>query len=211
MDRDEVWKTTDSERLGMADFLEGLSPEEWERPSMCPGWRVRDVAAHLTLAPETDLSTVLVELVRARGSFNRMVRDMARRKAAQPVRKLVADLRQISGSRRLAPGQSYLEPMLDILVHGQDIALALGRPREMPVPAACAAADRVWSLGFPFWARRRLRGFRLAAIDVCWERGAGAPIEGPIDAILLLLTGRPASLPRLTGVGVAELTRRMTS
>lgn len=60
----------------------------------------------------------------------------------------------------------------------------------------------------PFWARRRLRGFRLTAIDVDWSAGQGAEVRGPIDSLLLLLTGRAtAALPRLAGDGAARLTR----
>ena len=50
MDRDEVWRAIDAERISLADLLDSLGEREWETPSLCAGWRVRDVAAHLTLA-----------------------------------------------------------------------------------------------------------------------------------------------------------------
>ena len=50
MDLDEVWRSIDSERASLADLLDDLSPAEWETPSLCEAWRVREVAAHLTLA-----------------------------------------------------------------------------------------------------------------------------------------------------------------
>jgi hypothetical protein len=62
---------------------------------------------------------------------------------------------------------------------------------------------------FAFGGRRRLRGFRLTASDVEWSAGAGATVEGPIEALLLLLTGRTAGLPRLTGDGAAALAQRL--
>jgi hypothetical protein len=89
---------------------------------------------------------------------------------------------------------------------GQDIAIPLGRQRAMPLAAAHAGADRVWTMGWPFWARRRLRGFRLTASDVDWSVGEGPDVRGPIDALLLLLTGRTAAFSRLTGDGVQRLT-----
>jgi uncharacterized protein (TIGR03083 family) len=212
MDRDEVWRAIDSERRGMADLLQQLAPAEWDHPTLCPGWTVRDIAAHLTLAPETSLRDAVVEYARARGNFNRAIFDSARRKAtARPREKLVADLRAIAGSRRLAPGQTHREPLLDILVHGQDIVLPLGRSRPMPVRWAAVSADRVWSMPFPFHARRRLRGFRLAATDTAWSRGDGPLVEGPMEALLLLLTGRTAALGRLAGDGVPGLTERMAA
>jgi hypothetical protein len=114
------------------------------------------------------------------------------------------------GSCRKAPGISHLEPLIDILVHGQDIALPLGRDRPMPTRAA-AAATRVWALGRPFWAQRRLSGFELVANDCSWRAGQGRRVEGPIAAILLLLTGRSAALSRLSGPGSADLQARLSS
>jgi uncharacterized protein (TIGR03083 family) len=209
MDRDEIWKAIETGRLAVADLLADLSPDEWERPSLCAGWRVRDVAAHLALAPQTGLGTALVELVRARGSFDRMIRETARRKAALPVGRLVDEIRMIAGSHRLAPGTTQLEPLLDVLVHTQDIAAPLGRHHPVPPDAGRAAADRVWSMGWPFHARRRLAGLRLVATDAAWEVGDGPCVEGPMDAMLLLVTGRPAALAKLTGDGVAILAPRV--
>jgi uncharacterized protein (TIGR03083 family) len=101
-----------------------------------------------------------------------------------------------------------MEPLLDILVHGQDIALPLGRIRPMPTAAATAAAQRVWDMGFPFRARKRLAGLRLTATDADWTVGSGAGVEGPIAALLLLATGRDAAVQQLTGDGVRTLRRR---
>lgn len=205
-----MWQVLDGERAGTADLLESLSEAEWARPSPCAGWTVREVAAHLTLAPRTSLPAAIVEIVRARGSFNQMVDATARRHAALPVEQLVADLRGIVGSRRLAPGQRLADALMDVLVHGQDIAIPLGRPHPMPPEAARTSAEHLWRNGFPFHARRRLRGFRLRATDVDWTAGDGAEVHGPIDAILPLLAGRTATLPRLTGAGAAHLAARFS-
>ena len=53
---------------------------------------------------------------------------------------------------------NYRNILFDILVHGQDIAIPLGLHRDMPVDAARAGASRVWTMGWPFWAHRKLRG-----------------------------------------------------
>jgi hypothetical protein len=50
-----------------------------------------------------------------------------------------------------------------------------------------------------------MQGFRLTATDTTWSVGNGPEIQGPIAAILLLLTGRPAALPRLSGAGAESL------
>ncbi|MFZ3495546.1 maleylpyruvate isomerase family mycothiol-dependent enzyme [Streptomyces sp. 5.8] len=219
MNPDDVWRTIDSERLSLADLLDDLSPSEWETPSLCAGWRVREVAAHLTLA-HLGVFPALVAVVRARGGFDRMIHDTAVREAAHPAAEFAPRLRAMAGSRRKAPGVTHLEPLIDILVHGQDIAVPLGRPRTMPAGAAATAAQRAWSMGFPFHARRRLAGFRLKATDCDWTAGTGdtttatataaSTVEGPVSALLLLVTGRDtAALPLLSGPGLPALTERL--
>ncbi|WP_405731052.1 maleylpyruvate isomerase family mycothiol-dependent enzyme [Streptomyces sp. NBC_01537] len=208
--RDEVWQTIDAERLSLADLLDDLTPREWEAPSLCTGWRVRDVAAHLTLS-HIGVATTILAAVRARGNFNRMIRDTALRQAELPVDRYAVLLRGMAGSRRTAPGVTYLEPLIDILVHGQDIAVPLTRTRPMPAQAAATAATRVWAIGFPFQARRRLSGLQLSATDHPWSAGQGLRIEGPVSALLLLVTGRcQAALPRLSGPGLPELEARLS-
>jgi uncharacterized protein (TIGR03083 family) len=206
MDRDELWTTIDTERASLADLLAGLTPAEWERPSLCTGWRVRDVAAHLTLA-HTGPTAAVRALVRARGSFDRMVHDTARAAAGAPPDQLVAGIRAMVGSRRHVVGTTELEPLIDVLAHGQDIAVPLQRHRPVPPAAAAVAATRVWSMGWPFWARRRLRGVRLVATDSDWQAGAGPAVQGGTGDLLMLLTGRRHVLPQLSGPGVAALGR----
>jgi len=208
MDPDDVWRAIDAERLGLACLLDTLTTEQWESPSLCVGWRVRDVAAHLTLA-QTGVPAAVMALLRARGNLDRMIHDTAVRQARLPAERYPALLRAMVGSRKKAPGVSHLEPLIDVLVHGQDIAIPLRLDRRMPAPAAMVAADRVWPDLYPFRARRRLGGIRFAATDCCWSAGEGLAAEGPIAAILLALTGRPAAVSQLSGPGVRELESRL--
>jgi uncharacterized protein (TIGR03083 family) len=100
---------------------------------------------------------------------------------------------------------NYRNILFDVLVHTQDIAVPLGLDRTMPVDAARAGAQRVWTMSWPFWARRRLRSFRFVATDTDWSAGNGVEIEGPVSALVLLFTGRTALLPLLSGPGVTQL------
>ncbi len=196
MDREASWRVIAAERLSLADQLAGLTAEQWETPSLCAGWRVRDVAAHVALAPQApNLAGMIAAGVRARGSFHRLNHDTAVEHAQRPVDAIVGELRRLAHSRDLPFVTNYRNILFDTLVHGQDIAIPLGLPRAMPPDAAHAGAARVWAMGWPFWAKRRLRGFRLTATDVDWTVGAGAEVRGPIDALLMLLVGRTAALP----------------
>jgi len=209
MDVDSSWRVIASERRSLADLLEQLTGEQWETPSLCAGWRVRDVAAHIAMVPTAPGKLAMARgAVRAYGNFNRLNHDLAVRHARRPTSDIVAELRGDADSRLLPSVTSVTNLAFDILVHGQDIAIPLGVSRTMPTDAATAGAARVWNMGWPFWARRRLRGYRLTATNANWSVGAGAEIYGPIDAMLLLLTGRPAALTKLTGDGALALRER---
>jgi uncharacterized protein (TIGR03083 family) len=209
VERDTVWRYVESQRLDLADLLDGLSPEQWEHPSLCPGWTVRDVAAHVISSPQARLLATLGAFARHRGNLDRMILAEGKQFGRAAPGDIVAQYRRYAGSRKHPIGTTYWEPLLDVLVHGQDVAVPLGIPRTMPIPAAAAAATRVWSKAFPFRARRRLRGLRLEANDTDWSAGEGALLSGPIEAILVVLTGRPHGLGRLTGDGTAEAARRL--
>lgn len=211
MDREEMWRHIGGQRLAIAESLTEIRLDEWERPSLCEGWRVRDVVAHIGLATEITLGSALRELVRARGNFHRFVRETAIERAGLPNDELIAILRRTAASRRLAPGTTTKEPLLDILVHAQDIFVPLGREFAMPEHPALVAADRIWQIPppFGFGAKRRLRGLHIKATDAPWSRGEGPPVYGPLNVIILLIAGRvPAALPHLSGDGMEVLAAR---
>ncbi|MFF0489028.1 maleylpyruvate isomerase family mycothiol-dependent enzyme [Nocardia sp. NPDC004068] len=202
------WRTVAQHRIAIADLLATLTETEWETPSLCAGWRVRDVAAHLLTAPDPPSpGQMLRAFTRARGRYNLMVDDLTRQYATRP--GLAADLRAAAPSRTLPKVTNIRNILFDTLVHGQDIAIPLGRSLPIPPEAAALAATRVWEMGWPFWARRRLRGFRLSATDIDWTAGAGHPIEGPMTALLLLVTGRPIAVEQLAGDGLSDLKNSM--
>ncbi|MFD8491698.1 maleylpyruvate isomerase family mycothiol-dependent enzyme [Amycolatopsis sp. NPDC059657] len=203
----EYWGDIDSERASLADQLDDLTEAEWKTPSLCEGWTAREVVAHLTYPTRETWGEMLGGLIRAKGDFDRMTHESAIKEAAPfSNAELVAGLRAIVGSRRLAPLTKPSEPLFEILLHAQDIMRPLGRPRPMPPAAALKAVERIWSMGFPFNAKKKLKGFRLNAVDVSWSAGEGELIEGPVEDLLLLVSGRTEiALPHLSGDGAAAL------
>ncbi|WP_082309952.1 maleylpyruvate isomerase family mycothiol-dependent enzyme [Nonomuraea sp. SBT364] len=189
MDRDRILAWVRAERLGLDDH-------EWRADSLCSGWTVHDVAAHMTLSTRTTPLVVLRGVIRARGDFNRMVADLARERAARFGRaELVAQLRESAGSARRTLGAGPLDPLVDALVHGQDIARPLGRTREMPVEPAAAALGHVLTSSF-YGARERFRDTRLTATDCAWSAGDGPrEVRAPVADLLLAATGRPTGKP----------------
>ncbi|HET7822356.1 MAG TPA: maleylpyruvate isomerase family mycothiol-dependent enzyme [Ornithinibacter sp.] len=211
---DELWSGVDDQRARSARLLEGLTTEQWDHPSLCPGWTVRDVAAHLTLQQQTfgDLFGFIARHPRMLRSvtLNATIRNSAVIRGGElTTAQVIADIRAGIGSRRHNAFVTPLETLTDILVHSQDIALPLGLDLEMR-PGPCAlAATRRWDTRRTWLARvnRRLPldAHTFRATDADWERGRGSEVVGPIGAILLLLTGRTAALDRLTGEGVDAL------
>ena len=206
MDAETSWRVIEQERLSLADLLSNLTNEQWNAPSLCDGWRVKDVAAHVAMTPQPPTLRLLAgELLRARGSFVNATRDLAVRYAERPGVDLVAEIREHAASRRLPKVTNYRNIVLDILVHGQDIAIPLGIRREMPKDAVLASIDRAWRIGFLLGVKRSVKRFRYTATDVDWNAGDGPEVSGPAAALLLLLTGRAVALPQLSGPGVDGL------
>ena len=207
MDDEVQWAAIEAERRSLAELLGDLSAQQWEAQSLCSQWRVRDVAAHVAMTPSgPSPGTIAIGLVKARGDLWAFGRDVAREHARRPVDEIVAELDSQAAARTMPFVTNARNILMDVLVHGQDIAVPLGIERTMPVPAAVAGFERVWRMGWPFHARRRLRGFRLVATDGPVDVGAGTPIEGRVQDLLLLVTGRTAAAAeRLHGPGVESL------
>jgi uncharacterized protein (TIGR03083 family) len=193
VDDSQIWAHIDEQRTGLADFLDTLAPEQWETPSLCAGWTVRHVAAHITHST-TNWAKLSLELLRSGMRFNAVTLRMAREDQRTP-EEITAAMRAMVGGRRRPPGTAVADPLMDVLVHGQDIAVPLGITRTMPVPAAVVAAERVWTMGFPFNARKHFPNVRFTATDAEFSVGKGDQVRAPVRDILMTLTGRRADLP----------------
>jgi uncharacterized protein (TIGR03083 family) len=215
---DQIWSAIDSQRARIAELLETLSDEQWEQPSLCTGWTVRDVGAHLTLQQMTLAQAVRLVLRNPSDALdvNRIIRESSRRQAAaMSTQAIVAAIRATIGHRRHNPGVTHRETLIDNLVHGMDIAIPLNLDLEIPADAAAEAAVRVRALDGTRKNRVfrdiALRDFRVIATDCTWSAGEGPEIRGPISALLLLLTGRPAGLAAVTGPGADVLRRQLVA
>lgn len=214
---DQLWAAIDDQRTRTADLLARLTAAQWAEPSLCDGWTVRDVAAHLTLQQET-IGSILAVALRHPGvlsmDLNHTIKQSALSLAAELTPdELIRRIRAMVGSRRHNSFVTPLETLTDALVHGQDIAIPLGRPLAMDPQAAAVAATRRWDTRGTWLAKvnRRLPldGLRLRATDAEWTVGDGPEVAGPIAALLLLITGRPARVAELTGDGAESLRDRL--
>ena len=197
MDSDTLWGHIDRERAWIADLLDSLSEESWEVPSLCSGWTVRDVGAHLTFA-QARVRDILWPAIRTGFRYNAMAHYTA---VHSPLThdEIVAKIRSFVGSRRKAPMISDYDPLIDTLVHAQDICRPLGIDRQMLPDAAAAAADRVLNTPWPLSLWKPKPGLRLVATDIDWSYGEGTVVHAPMQHLLLTLTGRTYTSAQLGG------------
>ena len=192
------------ERTDLVDLLRTLSAEEWEVPSLCAGWRVRDVVAHL-LYDTAPLPQYLFEAARSGFSARRMNgRAVSRANGKAPAR-LVDALERSIGHGIFATFDPSLA-LADALIHHQDIRRPLHRPRPIPPERLLNVLDHPDPFASP---RRHSRGLRFVATDLAWSRGNGPEIHGTGEAIIMAIAGRPAALDELTGDGIDVLRTRL--
>lgn len=194
------------ERADLADFLATLTPQEWDAPSLCTRWTVKDVVAHVISYEELGALGLLKRF--AKGWIVRANQVGVDEFVALTPEQLLEFLRSHLQPRGLTAGFGGMIALVDGTIHHQDIRRALDRPREVP-PERLA---RILPLvpGNPrLGAGRRIRGLRLRATDLEWTHGDGPEVTGPGEALLLAMTGRPAALADLAGPGVATLADRV--
>ena len=188
MNTDEIWRCVDEQRLALADLVEGLTAEQWMAPSLCDGWRVRDVAAHLTHSHMGPLR-MLREAAKSGFRFDPLILRLGR-EDRRSQEQIAGALRGMAGFRIRVPGTSVEQPLIELLVHGQDITVPLGIDHPMPTAAAVAAAKRLSGMKFPLSAAKRLEGIRLVATDADFAVGSGREVRVPVADIVMILAGR---------------------
>lgn len=202
----------DDENADFSAYLHTLERDEWERPSLCDGWRVRDVVGHILYGNELQLWTLPFRLARFGFSSDRSGKHYSIARAdGVPCERLVRDFDgrdPWAGTCRVFPPRLTL---LDRLVHHQDIRRALDHPRAVPDERLRACLDAAPRLGSVFGAKKRTRGLRFEATDLDWSWGDGPVVRGPGEALLMAMLGRPAALDDLAGDGLPTFRSRVAS
>jgi uncharacterized protein (TIGR03083 family) len=196
------------ERADFAEFLATLSPQQWEVPSLCDGWRVRDVVAHVISYDELDGTGLIGRFTRGRFLPDRVNAVGLAEYGTRSPEELLALLNDHLEPRGLPAAFGGMVGLVDGMIHHQDIRRPLGMPREIPakrlLPALrCALAAPVIR---GFW---RVRGVRLVATDLDWSTGTGPEVHGPAEALLMTIAGRRGIVGELTGPGQQKLANRI--
>lgn len=197
-----------AERRDLADYLDTLTASQWQQPSLCPGWTVRDVAAHIASYDLLGWPELAALFVRSGFSLARANATGVEQSRSLSTAELVSRLRECAVPRGITSGFGCAIALTDGVIHHQDIRRALGQPRTVPEDRLVAALDfspRARALPSP----KNVRGLRAVASDLDWAHGSGPEVRGPGEALLLALAGRPAALPELEGPGLAVLADRV--
>jgi uncharacterized protein (TIGR03083 family) len=205
-----TWAMIHAERKALAATIEELTTEQWDSPSLCAGWTVGFLGAHVLAGAEQTPGRFLGGMVTTGFRFNALMEREARRRA-QLSRQQIADrLRQRTTTTNHPPAP-VLAMLGEVVVHGEDIRRPVGLPGTVADDAANACLQMYTKASFPVGGKKRIGGLRLVATDTGWSYGAGPEVSGPALSLLLAMTGRPAGLDDLSGDGAAELGQRVTA
>jgi uncharacterized protein (TIGR03083 family) len=193
-----------AERRDLADLLDTLTDDQWDQPSLCEGWSVRDVVAHVVSYEHLGWPGAIGRMARARFNGERANAIGLRESQNDSPDELVQMLRDHARPSGLTSGFGGRIGLTDSVIHHQDIRRPLDLPRTVPSDRLLVTLD--FSLRAPpLPSRKKVQGLRLVATDVDWATGDGPEISGPGEALLLAIAGRPAAFDDLTGPGLDRL------
>lgn len=178
--------------VALADLLSGLDPADWDTPSLCEGWRLREVAAHVTMPVRYDDEAFMAELRDAGFDFTMLSNRVAERDGALPTDDLVAALRSDALHRWEPPGGGAAGALTHVVVHSLDVTIPLAAAPCVSVDALRAVLDLLTTGGAHEHFGTALPP-AMEATDVEWRYGDGPSIRGRAADFVLTLTGRAAA------------------
>lgn len=203
----EIRKAIAAERRDLAAVLTGLPAGAWDEPTLCEGWRVREVVAHMTMQYRMSMPRFALEMLKAKGDFNRMADRRARSDAeAMTSAELAAMLGDNAEHQWKPPGGGYEGALSHDVIHGLDFTVPLGVERRVPEDRLSIVLRGINSRGVKFFGVD-LAGIELRADDLDWTYGSGIPLTGAAQDLFLVLCGRRLPAGRLHG----EFSSRFTA
>ncbi|MFJ9391288.1 maleylpyruvate isomerase family mycothiol-dependent enzyme [Nocardioides sp. NPDC101246] len=200
-----VWSVVHAERQALIRDLETLSPAQWATPSLCAGWTVHDVLAHMIDVATTTRLGFVRRLVAAGGDFDRDNQTGVDRERAEDPAETLAAFRRVAG-RTATPPAPLATRLVEEFAHGEDIRRPLGLRRDYPVEHVVTAlgylakTSQKWGGG-----KERAQRVRLVATDADTVIGTGPEVRGTAITIVLALSGRQVGPDELTGPGAAAV------
>ncbi len=206
----DIWTTISAERGALADDLADLTPAQWDTPSLCSEWTVRDIVAHLSATASLNPATFFVNMAKAGFNFDRFANGQIGKHRGPDPAATLSEFRDLQNSTSAPPGPktSWLG---EVVVHGEDVRRPLGISHTYPPDAVRQVIDFYKGSNMLIGSKNRIAGLALRATDHDWQHGQGEAVEGPLLSLLLAMTGRGAACDDLTGPGVQTLRSRCTA
>ena len=202
-----VWSTIHTERAALAQDLEPLTEQQWDTPSLCDGWSVRDVLGHMTATAKQTVPKFFGGLIGSGFRFEAMLDKLREEQLGSTPADTLSRFESAVDSTTHPPGppDAWLG---ETIVHSEDIRRPLGISHQFPLDAVTEVADFYRKSNLIIGGKKRSSGLTLQATDTDWCVGDGPEVTGPAVSLLLAITGREAVLGDLSGDGVAVLRDR---
>jgi len=185
---------------GLADLLASAPADDWDAASLCEGWQVRHVVAHVAMPVRLTPETFGAELAAAGGDFGRLSDTVAARDATLPAVEHLAALRSPLLHGWQPPGGGAAGALSHAVIHSLDITIALDRPAVAPRDAVTAVLDQLARADGAIFGLD-LTGVRLEAADTAWSWGSGNVVRADSGSLVALLGGRRLPDGRTLGRG----------
>lgn len=196
-----------AERRDLAGVLAALPEAAWDYPTLCDGWRVRDLVAHVTMPFRYSAARFAAELARSAGRFGAMSDRCARRDGAAPPAELLAALRDNIDHPWRPPGGGLTGALTHDVIHGLDVTVALGISRRVPGDRMRVVLESVTAPAARKHFGTDLSGIELRADDLDFSSGSGDPLAGAAQDLALVACGRKLPPGLLRGGPAARFTR----
>jgi uncharacterized protein (TIGR03083 family) len=205
----DTWTSIKDGREALGDYLAALSADDWNRPSLCAGWTVKDVAVHMLVVPTMSKGRVLRYFLGSGFNLDKMNAKLVKKLAGEmSTANIAATTRSSAGSHLMPPGLKLPGVLTELVVHSADISEGVGKPFALPVENYTAALDHIKNVQPVFGSKNRIADLTLRATDTEWSTGSGPAVEGPVQQLLLAVAGRRAALDQLSGDGLATMQSR---
>jgi len=204
----DTWQMIKAERASLVDALATLADADWDKPSLCTGWTVRDVVGHMISTANMTPPKFFAKMAGSGFNFQTMTRkEIEHATVGRTNAELLDRLRSRVDARTAPPGPAPTW-LGETIVHGEDVFRALGPYRNHPIEHVLAVADFYKNSNLLIGTKNRIAGVTLRATDADWRHGSGPEASGPAIALVLAMTGRKSALDDLSGDGVTTLRER---
>lgn len=205
-----IWSLVHAERAALAADLADLTDQQWATPSLCTGFTVRQVLAHLTAGASLNPVRWMAGVIRCRFDFDKQVAmRLAEQLGATPAETLERFCRVATSTIR--PPLPTAAMLGEAIVHAEDIRRPLSIRRDYPITTLTRLADYYQGSDLVVLAKGRIAGLRLEASDGPFATGSGPLVSGSTLALIMAMTGRVTYCDELDGDGAGTLRARCTT